>query len=149
MFNELTCSRFTRLSSSPCQKYLINPYNAIFLKSPGSKDIKTDIPNCQIHKYTYTNTQIQLMTKCQEYQTYVVFLNRCWFKDVKNDIPKCPESDCWLQTFALYPHVYIAYVWYSWHFNKAIFVYLYLCFWQLGISVLMSLDFGLFKNIAL
>ena len=30
------------------------PYNAIFLKSPGSKDIKTDIPNCQIHKYTNT-----------------------------------------------------------------------------------------------
>ena len=25
-----------------------------FLKSPGPKDIKTDIPNCQIHKYTNT-----------------------------------------------------------------------------------------------
>ena len=41
----------------------------------------------------------------------------------------------------------IAYVWYSWHFNKAVFVYL--CIWQLGISVLMSSDLGLFKNIAL
>ena len=45
-------------SSSPCPEYLIKPYNAIFLKSPGSKDIKTDIPNCQIHKYTNTHIQI-------------------------------------------------------------------------------------------
>ena len=57
-------SRFTRLVvrlfgwSSPCQKYLKNPYNAIFLKSQGSKDIKNDILNCQIHKYTNTNSQI-------------------------------------------------------------------------------------------
>ena len=61
MFYELTCSRFTRLfvvRLSPCPEYLIKPYNAIFLKSPGSKDIKTDIPNCQIHKYTNTNSQI-------------------------------------------------------------------------------------------
>ena len=54
----------------------------------------------------------------------------------------------------------IAYiVWYSWHLNKAVFVYLYLylcicvfvylCIWQLGISVLMSLDLELFKNISL
>ena len=43
---------------SPCQKYLINPYNAIFLKSQWSKDIKNDILDCQIHKYKYTNTQI-------------------------------------------------------------------------------------------
>ena len=76
MFNEQTCSRFTRLfvclvsRSSPCPEYLIKPYNAIFLKSPGSKDIKTDIPNCQIHKYKFTNTQIQRLKKCQEYKTY-------------------------------------------------------------------------------
>ena len=44
--------------SSPCQKYLKNPYNAIFLKSQGSKDIKNDILDCQIHKYTNTNSQI-------------------------------------------------------------------------------------------
>ena len=43
---------------SPCQKYLKNPYNAIFLKSQGSKDIKNDILDCQIHKYTNTNSQI-------------------------------------------------------------------------------------------
>ena len=61
MFNEQTCTWFTRLfvwCSSPCPEYLIKPYNAIFLKSPGSKDINTDIPNCQIHKYINTNSQI-------------------------------------------------------------------------------------------
>ena len=89
MFNELTCTRFTRLSS-PCRKYLINPYNAIFLKSPGSKDIKTDISNCEIRKYTNTITQIQLMTKCQE--TYAIFLNSCLFKKVNNDNHKYPKS---------------------------------------------------------
>ena len=51
------CS-FVRRSSSPCPKYLINPYNAIFLKSQGSKDIKNDILDYQIHKYTNTNSQI-------------------------------------------------------------------------------------------
>ena len=59
--HERTCSRFTRLfvrCLSPCPKYLINPYNAIFLKSQGSKDIKNDILDCQIHKYTNTNSQI-------------------------------------------------------------------------------------------
>ena len=48
---------------------------------------KSDIPNYQIHKYT--NTQIQLMTKCQKYPTYAIFLNSWSFKGVKNDIPKC------------------------------------------------------------
>ena len=52
---------------------------------PRVQGIKTDIHNCQIHKYK--NTQIQLMTKCQEYQTYAIFLNSWWFEDVKNDIP--------------------------------------------------------------
>ena len=64
LFHEQTCTRFTRLFGclvvwlSPCQKYLKNPYNAIFLKSQGSKDIKNDILDCQIHKYTNTNSQI-------------------------------------------------------------------------------------------
>ena len=39
-------------------KYFIKPYNAIFLKSLGSKDIKNDILDCQIHKYKDKNTQI-------------------------------------------------------------------------------------------
>ena len=58
MFNEQTCSRFTRLF---VRLFVTTPrisHNNIFLNSPGSKDIKTDIPNCQIPKYT--NTQIQI-----------------------------------------------------------------------------------------
>ena len=47
---------------SPCQKYLINPYNAIFFKSQGSKDIKNDILDCHIHKYTNTSIQIHKYT---------------------------------------------------------------------------------------
>ena len=65
VFHEQTCTRFTHFlfsRSSPCPKYLINPYNAIFLKSQGSKDIKNDILDCQIHKYTNTNTQIHKYT---------------------------------------------------------------------------------------
>ena len=57
----------------------------------GHQNWYSQLSNTQIHKYTYTNTQIQLMTKCQEYQTYAIFLNSCWFKDVKNDIPNCPK----------------------------------------------------------
>ena len=64
MFNEQTCTRFTWLFvwSSPCPKYLWKPYSAIFLKSPKSKDIKTDISNCQKHKYTNTNINTQIKT---------------------------------------------------------------------------------------
>ena len=60
---------------SPCQKYLINPYNAIFLKSQWSKDIKNDILDCQIHKYTNTKTQMHkyTVTKCRKYPTCVYF----------------------------------------------------------------------------
>ena len=36
------------------------------------KDIKTDIPNHEIHKYKSTNIQIQLMTNCQKYPTYML-----------------------------------------------------------------------------
>ena len=48
------------------------------------------LSNTQIHKYKYKYTNTALL-KCQEYQTYAIFLNSCWFKDVKNDIPKCPK----------------------------------------------------------
>ena len=50
-------SRFTWLFVSlvVC-RHAQNTFNTIFLKSPGPKDIRTDIPNCQIHKYKFTNT---------------------------------------------------------------------------------------------
>ena len=57
-----------------------------FWKAQGPRTSKLIFPTVK-----YTNTQIQLMTKCQEYQTYALFLNSCWFKDVKNDIPQCPK----------------------------------------------------------
>ena len=57
-------------------------------KVQGHQNWYSQLSNTQIHKYKYTNTAL---LKCQEYQTYAIFLNSCWFKDVKNDIPKCPK----------------------------------------------------------
>ena len=53
------------------------------------KDIKTDITNCLIHKYTNTNTQIQHMTKCQKDPTSGIFLTRGLFNDIKSYILMC------------------------------------------------------------
>ena len=53
-------------------------------------DIKTDIPNCQIHKYANTNSQIYKYTNTAYDKvpnicpTYAIFLNSWWFVDVKN-----------------------------------------------------------------
>ena len=68
LFHERTCSRFTRLfvvvCLSPCPKYLIDPYNAIFLKSQGSKDIKLwcakggDAPYVVMHHRWWCTTGI-------------------------------------------------------------------------------------------
>ena len=71
--------------------------NHIFSESSWSKDIKTDITKCLIHKYTntntqihkYTNTQIQHITKCGKDQTNGIFLKRGLFKGIKYDIPMC------------------------------------------------------------
>ena len=65
----------------------------------GHQNWYSQLSNTQIHKYTYTNTQIQLMTKCQEYQTYAIFLNSVWFKDVKND--KFPSVQSLIVKFRL------------------------------------------------
>ena len=46
----------------------------------GDWKVEEFAPDCE-----FTNTQIQLMTKCQKYPTYAIFLNSWWFKDVKND----------------------------------------------------------------
>ena len=66
-----------------CQIY---PTYAIFLKSQGSKDIKNDILDCQIHKYKFTNIQIQPVMK---YPTCVIFLKSQGSKDIKHDILDC------------------------------------------------------------
>merc|ERR1712110_263927 len=47
------------------------------------------VSHAQIHKYKYTNTQIQHMKKCQKDPTCGIFLKRGLFKDIKNDIPMC------------------------------------------------------------
>ena len=94
--------------SLPCPEYLIKPYNDIFLKSPGSKDIKTDIPNCQIPKYTNTQIQIHKYTNtaydempeipniCCIFEQLVVQGCQKWYS-------RDPRSTYWLQTFALSP----------------------------------------------
>merc|ERR1712212_1204251 len=42
-----------------------------------------------IHKFKYTNTQIQHMTKCLKDPTCGIFLQSGFFKDIKNYIPTC------------------------------------------------------------
>jgi len=69
-----------------------------FLKALGPRISKLILPsvscaNTQIHKYKYTNTQIQHMTKCQKDPTGGIFLKRGLFKDIKNYIPMCWTHD--------------------------------------------------------
>ena len=59
--------------ASPYPKYLTKPHNAIFLESQVSKDIQNDILDCRMHKFKFINTQIQPMTKCQKYLTYMLY----------------------------------------------------------------------------
>ena len=47
------------------------------------------VSNAQIHKYKYTNTQIQHMMKYQKDPICGIFLKRGLFKDIKNYIPTC------------------------------------------------------------
>merc|ERR1711947_10152 len=90
MGSSLVCSfvRPSRIVTSPLHGVLDHT-NHIFSESSWSKDIKTDITKCLMHKYTNTNTQIQHMTKCQKDPTCGIFLKRGLFKDIKNDIPTC------------------------------------------------------------
>ena len=93
MFNEQTCSRFMwlLLFVTMPKISLKTLYCYIFEKPKvqGHQNRYSQLSNTQIHKYKYKYTNTALL-KCQEYQTYAIFLNSCWFKDVKNDIPKCP-----------------------------------------------------------
>ena len=52
--------KFTNTQIQPVMKCRKYPTCVIFLKSQGSKDIKHDILNCQIHKYKCTNTNAQI-----------------------------------------------------------------------------------------
>ena len=100
--HERTCSRFTRLfvvrCLSPCPKYLINPYNAIFLKSQGSKDIKNDILDCQIHKYTNTNSQIHKYTNTaydKMTTRFIAFVSKVYEKEVVEDAERLVFTMTW------------------------------------------------------
>ena len=133
MFNEQTCSWFTWLFGRHYAKNIFeNLIVLYFWKAQGPRTSKLIFPTVK-----HTNTQIQLMTKCQKYPTYAIFHYSWWFEDVKNYIPKCPKwsdpirhliwsviqsniwsdiqseiwnSACWLQTFALSPQVYFYYL---------------------------------------
>ena len=80
--------RTSRMVTSPLYDVL-DHINHTFSESSWSKDIKTDISKCLMHKYTNTNTHIQHMTKCQKDPTCIIFLKRGFFKDLKNHIPMC------------------------------------------------------------
>ena len=96
MFNEQTCTRFTWLfgrSVVTMPKISLKTLYCYIFEKPkvqGHQNWYSQLSNTQIHKYKYKYTNTALL-KCQEYQTYAIFLNSCWFKDVKNDIPKCPK----------------------------------------------------------
>ena len=47
------------------------------------------VSNAQIHKYKYTNIQIQHMMKYQKNPICGIFLKRGLFKGIKNYIPMC------------------------------------------------------------
>ena len=55
---------------------VLDHINHIFSETSWSKDIKTDITKCLIHKYTNTNTQIQHRPQCQKDPTCGIFLKR-------------------------------------------------------------------------
>ena len=46
----------------------------------------------QIHKYNYTNTQIQFGSNLQIDLTCAIFLKRLWYEDLKNNVPECVTS---------------------------------------------------------
>ena len=65
------------------------PYIFWKLLVQGYQNWYYQVSHAQIHKYKYTNTQIQHMTKCQKDPTCGIFLKRGLFKDIKNYIPTC------------------------------------------------------------
>merc|ERR1712208_277274 len=55
----------------------------------GYQKLYSHVPNAQIQKYKYTNTQIQHITKYQKDPTCGIFLKRGLFRGIKNDIHMC------------------------------------------------------------
>ena len=49
----------------------------------GYQKLYSHVPNTQIQKYKYTNTQIQQMTNCQKDPTCRIFLKRGLLQDFK------------------------------------------------------------------
>merc|ERR1712018_56749 len=47
------------------------------------------VSDMQIHKYNYTNTQIQFGSNFQIDLTCAIFLKRLWYEDLKNNVPEC------------------------------------------------------------
>ena len=50
------------------------------------------VSDMQIHKYNYTNTQIQFGSNLQIDLTCAIFLKRLWYEDLKNNVPECVTS---------------------------------------------------------
>ena len=65
------------------------PYIFWKLLVPGYQNWYYQVSHTQIHKYKYTNTQIQHITKCQKDPTCGIFLKRGLFRGIKNDIHMC------------------------------------------------------------
>ena len=65
------------------------PYIFWKLLVPGYQNWYYQVFHTQIHKYKYTNTQIQHITKCQKDPTCGIFLKRGLFRGIKNDIHMC------------------------------------------------------------
>ena len=55
----------------------------------GYQKLYSYLSNAQIHKYKYTNTQVQHMMKYQKDPICGIFLIGGLFKGIKNDIPMC------------------------------------------------------------
>ena len=126
---EVFTSKYTKTACDEVRKY---PTCVIFLKSQGSKDIKHDILDCQIHKYKCTNiqiqihkTQIQHMTEWQKYPTYAIFLNSWWFKDEKNDNPKCSNSRYTVDFCTVPPGLFhLTFIWFSFDLHLQNYTYI-------------------------
>ena len=88
--------RTSRMVTSPLYDVLDHT-NHTFSESYWSKDIKTNITKCLMHKYTNTNTQIHkysIWRSARKTQHPVYSLKKGLFKGIKNYIPICQMRKC-------------------------------------------------------